>query len=243
MLIGLWLKGLLARRSARMLGAAAGVMVAVALLASIGAYVEASAATMTSRAIAEVPVDWQVQLVPGADVTAVTAALGAACPYEAIAAVGYADAAGLSATTGGTIADAGLRQGPRRGSGLPPAVSSRSRLLAGSLDGVLIAQQKPPTCTWCLATASSSSVPGLTRLSPGAGVVDLPQADSLFQAVGVPANAAPQAPPDNVLLLPSDQWHRLFDPQANVRPDSVRTQLHVRLVHDLAADPRRPTPR
>ena len=59
----------------------------------------------------------------------------------------------------------------------------------------------------------------------------------MFQAVGVPANAAPQAPPDNVLLLPSDQWHRLFDPQAHVRPDSVRTQLHVRLVHDLAADP------
>ena len=69
------------------------------------------------------------------------------------------------------------------------------------------------------------------------GVVDLPNADSLFQAVGVPAGAAPQAPPDNVLLLPNDLWHQLFDAQAVVRPDSVRTQLHVRITHDLPTDP------
>jgi putative ABC transport system permease protein len=69
------------------------------------------------------------------------------------------------------------------------------------------------------------------------GVVDLPNADSLFQAVGVPAGAAPQAPPDNVLLLPSAQWHQFFDPQASARPDSVRTQLHIRLAHHLPADP------
>jgi putative ABC transport system permease protein len=31
-------------------------------------------------------------------------------------------------------------------------------------------------------------------------VVDLPNSDQLFQAVGVPPGAAPQAPPDNVLL-------------------------------------------
>ena len=31
------------------------------------------------------------------------------------------------------------------------------------------------------------------------GVVDLPNADSIFQAIGVPPGAAPQAPPDNVL--------------------------------------------
>jgi putative ABC transport system permease protein len=70
-----------------------------------------------------------------------------------------------------------------------------------------------------------------------AGVVDLPQADSLFQAIGVPAGAAPQAPPDNVLLLPIDQWHAFFDSQAVAHPESVRTQLHVRVAHDLPGDP------
>ena len=70
------------------------------------------------------------------------------------------------------------------------------------------------------------------------GVVDLPDADALFQAVGVPPGAAPQAPPDNVLLLPMARWHELFDPQAAARPDSVRAQLHVRLAHaSLPADP------
>jgi putative ABC transport system permease protein len=60
----------------------------------------------------------------------------------------------------------------------------------------------------------------------------------MFQAIGVPKGTAPQAPPDNVLLLPLPLWHQLFDPQRAVRPDSVRTQLHVRLDRGaLPADP------
>ena len=70
-----------------------------------------------------------------------------------------------------------------------------------------------------------------------AGVVDLPNADSLFQAVGVPASVAPQAPPDNVLVLPANQWHQVFNPQAAVRPDSVRMQFHVKITRDLPTDP------
>ena len=34
-------------------------------------------------------------------------------------------------------------------------------------------------------------------------MVDLPQADTLFQKVGAPAQSQPTAPPDNVLLLPA----------------------------------------
>ena len=44
------------------------------------------------------------------------------------------------------------------------------------------------------------------------GVVDLPSADSLFQKVGAPVGAQPQAPPDNVVLLP----------QRHVRPARAR---------------------
>jgi putative ABC transport system permease protein len=112
------------------------------------------------------------------------------------------------------------------------------RSLTGSATGVLLAQQ----------TASNLHVapgdPVTIKLSGAVavpirieGVVDLPTADTLFQKVGAPAGSQPVAPPDNVLILPSDQWHRVFDPLATTRPDLVATQLHVRLSHALPADP------
>ena len=39
------------------------------------------------------------------------------------------------------------------------------------------------------------------------------------------------------MLLPQALWHRLFDPQAAIRPDTVRPQLHVRIGHALPSDP------
>ena len=69
------------------------------------------------------------------------------------------------------------------------------------------------------------------------GVVDIPEADSLFQRVGAPSGAQPQAPPDNVLILPAVTWHQLFDPLPAARPDLVREQLHARLDHHLVGDP------
>ena len=62
-----WLRGLVARRPGRLAGTAAGVAVAVALLASIGLFLSASKASMTQRAVTRVPVDWQVEAQPGAD--------------------------------------------------------------------------------------------------------------------------------------------------------------------------------
>ena len=61
-----WLAGLVARRRARLVAAAAGVAVAVALIASIGAFLAGSTAAMTDRALARVPLDWQVQAEAGA---------------------------------------------------------------------------------------------------------------------------------------------------------------------------------
>ncbi len=234
MLSLLWARGLVARRSFRLIGVVAGVTVTVALLGSIGSFIAASSASMTQRAIADVPVDWQVELVPGADVATVTVALGQAARYEALSPVGYADVAGLSATTGGSVQTTGPGKVLGLGSAYRSLFPSELRLLGGGLDGVLVAQQTAAN----LQVAPGGSVTiqrlGLDPVSvPVAGIVDLPQADSLFQAVGVPAGAAPQAPPDNVLLMPDTQWHALFDPQAAGRPDSVRTQLHVRLAHNL----------
>jgi putative ABC transport system permease protein len=70
------------------------------------------------------------------------------------------------------------------------------------------------------------------------GVVALPNADSMFQAIGLSKNIAPQAPPDNVLLMPMKEWRDVFGRQSSARPDTVRTQIHVRLDHNvLPPDP------
>lgn len=239
MLTMLWLKGLLAHRPGRLLGAIVGVALTVSLLASIGTFIVSSAASMTQRAGANVPVDWQVQLSPGTGVNSVKAAIGKATSYTALEEVGYADSAGFTATTNGTVQTTGagkvLGLSPQYHQRFP----SQIRLLIGSFaGGVLVAQQ---TAANLHVTVGDTVTIKRFGLSPVivqiGGVVDLPYADSLFQAVGVSANAAPQAPPDNVLLLPKDRWHQFFDAQAAVRPDSVRTQLHVSITHDLPGDP------
>ncbi len=69
------------------------------------------------------------------------------------------------------------------------------------------------------------------------GVVDLPAADSLFQKVGAPAGAQPQAPPDNVLIVPSAQLRSDFAALAKTDPAGVRTQVHARIDHALPHSP------
>ncbi|HEY0584432.1 MAG TPA: FtsX-like permease family protein [Chloroflexota bacterium] len=238
MLSLMWLRGLIARRSARLVGAVGGVTVTVALLASIGSFIASSSASMTRRAVTDVPVDWQIQLVPGADSAAVQAALGQATPYQAVAEVGFADVAGLSATTNGTVQTTGAARILGIGADYAQLFPSELRLLIGATDGVLVAQQTAANLQVTVGDRVTIQRLGLEPVTVQiAGIVDLPQADSLFQAVGVPAGAAPQAPPDNVLIVPATDWHALFDVQAIVRPDSVRPQLHVRLTHDLPSDP------
>ena len=239
MLTLLWLKGLLSSRSGRLLGAIVGVALTVSLLASIGTFIASSAASMTQRAAANVPVDWQVLLSPGTDVNAVKTAVGKSTSYSALEEVGYADVAGLTASTNGTVQTTGAGKVLGISSQYHQGFPSQIRLLIGSLDnGALVAQQ---TASNLHVTVGDSIVIQRLGLPPVTvqvgGIVDLPNADSLFQAVGAPTNAAPQAPPDNVLILPGDRWHQLFDPQAAVRPDSTRIQLHVRISHNLPTDP------
>ena len=238
-MIYLWIKGLLRHRLMRLVGGGFGIAVTVALLASLGAFLASSTATMTERATSTVPIDWQVQAVPGADPSAIDAAIHKAAPVQGLEQVLYAATAGFQATTGGTV----QTTGPGKVVGLGPQYMTtfpkEIRLLSGALDGVLIAQQ----------TASNLHVgPGdpvnITRigLDPTvvtvAGVIDMPDADAFFQGVGLPPQAAPQAPPDNVILLPTAEWHRIFDPQTTLRPDTTQLQFHVHLDHaGLSAQP------
>src|SRR5262245_65827136 len=79
----LWIRGVLQRRFARAAGAIVGVALSVALIAAISLFLAGASRSMTARAVASVPIDWQVQLVPGADAEGVSDAIGQAAPIEA----------------------------------------------------------------------------------------------------------------------------------------------------------------
>lgn len=231
-----WLRGLLARRRARLLATAAGVAVGVALIASIGTFLSATTAKMTARAAARVAVDWQVEAQPGADVASVLRTVRGQPGVVRALPVGFARTAGLEARTGGAV----QRTGPGVVLGLPPgyahAFPGELRTLAGdgSGRGVLLAQQ---TAANLHAAPGDVVRIGRAGVAPArvrvAGIVDLPNADSLFQQVGAPPGAQPQAPPDNVVLLPQ----RTFAAVERGAAGGTRAQVHAALSHALPGSP------
>ncbi|MEA2318224.1 MAG: putative transport system permease protein, partial [Solirubrobacteraceae bacterium] len=233
-----WLSGLAAHRRSRLVATAAGVAVAVALLASIGAFLSSTTSKMTQRAIATVPVDWQVEAQPGARPGSVLSQVKGHPGVRTALPVGFATTGGLRAAAGGSVQSTG----PGRVLGIPggyrSAFPGELRTLAGSDSGVLLAQQTAanlharPGDTVSIARAGMAAAK--VRVD---GVVDLPAADSLFQRVGAPVGAQPQAPPDNVILLPQRDFARIEGSLATRRPDLVRTQVHAGLVHALPGSP------
>jgi putative ABC transport system permease protein len=222
----------------RLAGTALGVALAVAFLGSLGAFFAASKAHMTKQAAAGVPVDWQVQLLPGTDPAAAANIIAKLPGVVSSLQVGYADTPGFESTTGQSV----QTTGPGKVLGLPPGYAQTFpgviRFLVGAHDGVLLAQQTAANLHADVGSEISIGRPGLPAVRVRVdGVVDLPTADSLFQAVGVPGVAAPKAPPDNIVLLPIAAWHSLFDPVASAKPDAVRVQYHVNLSPDLPPDP------
>ncbi len=238
-MIALWMRGMLAGRSGRLLGAIAGVGLTIALIVAIGTFTVSASRTMTQRAIAGVPVDWQVELQPGTDADEVLKAMAAAAPYTELRTVSYANAAGFQAVTGQTE----QTTGPGKVLGLPNDYGAtfphQIDLLLGTMDGPLLAQQTAANLHVGVGDEVTIKRLGLPPAAVRiAGIVSLPNADSMFQAVGVRGGSGPTAPPDNVLLLPEAQFHAMFDAQAASQPASVRTQLHVRLAHgQLRPDP------
>ncbi len=233
-----WLRGLLAHRPTRLAATALGVAVGVALIASIGTFLSSTNAKMTQRAIARVAIDWQVEAQPGTDPAAVLAGVRAYPGVKRALPAQFASAPSLTATTRGSTQTTGTA----RVLGLPPGYASafpgELRLLSGSVDGVLVAQQ----------TASNLHVAPGDRVivaRPGArpatvivgGVVDLPYSDSLFQKVGAPPGAQAAAPPDNVIILPQAEFARVQAPIIAARPELIHTQIHATLSHALASSP------
>src|SRR5262245_42819817 len=173
----------------RLSGTIAGIAVAVALLATLAGFFATTRASMTRQAIADVPVDWQVQLAPGADPKAAIDELGRNPGYTAVAQVGYADTLGFEATTGQTT----QTTGPGKVLGLDPgyraAFPAEIRDLIGQ-GAMLLAQQ---TAANLHATPGSVITVKRPALDPVPvtidGIVDLPQADTLFQTIGAPPGA------------------------------------------------------
>ncbi|MGO4596169.1 FtsX-like permease family protein [Terrabacter sp. 2RAF25] len=245
---GAWLMGLLRRRAGRLLAVSVGIGVAVALIASIGTFLTVSQQSMTARALRSVAVDWQVEVQPGADPAAVRATVATSDGVRAALPVAFARSTGLQATAEGTTQTTGAAVVLGLPDGYRAQFPGEIRQLGGAPNGVLVAQQ----------TASNLHVrPGsqvVINLGPSrsatvtvAGVVDLPQADSLFQKVGAPVGAQPSAPPDNVILLPARTFDRVVSghpaapTQGTPRPATpvaqVTTQIHVARVAPLPSDP------
>lgn len=233
-----WLRGLLAHRRARLLSTALGVAVGVALLASIGTFLSSTTSQMTAHAGDRVAVDWQVEAQLGANPAGVIAQVTRYPAVKRALPVRFAPTTGLEATTAGSTQSTG----PGKVLGLPPgyqkAFPAELRLLAGRPDGVLLAQQTAANLRAKPGDVVRIGLPGGGRSAVQVdGVVDLPSADSLFQQVGAPVGAQPQAPPDNVILLPQRTFAQVEAPILAARPELVTTQVHARLGRALPGSP------
>ncbi|MFI6359274.1 FtsX-like permease family protein [Streptomyces sp. NPDC050743] len=231
-----WASGLARHRTGRLLAALAGIALAVALVAALGSFLTASKATMTQRAVRSVAVDWQVQVQPGANPGAVMSLVRKAPGTRAALPVGFAHTTGFTARVQGST----QTTGPGMALGLPDGYRAlfpdAVRTLSGSPTGVLLAQQTASNLHAAPGDTIGVQFPGIElRQVKVDGVIDLPQADSLFQTVGAPSQSQPTAPPDNVVLLPAARFAALTRGAS-----AVTTQIHVarddaRLPSDPAA--------
>jgi len=232
-----WLRSLFRVAPGRTLATAAGIALPVAFAATLAIFVISASYTMTARAIANVPVDWQVEL--GIDRTAAETALDQAGAAKLIRPVEYARVDGFVATTG----DTQQVTGPGQAIGILPdyltAFPNQVTLLSGSFDGPVLYSQTAANLHAGVGDDISVNRPGLAPMTVRvAGVAAIPNVDSLFQAIAAPPGLAPQSPPDNILILPIATWRSIFDPQRAAKPETIRTQLHVLLDRArLPADP------
>ena len=234
-----WLAGLVARRRARLVAAAAGVAVAVALIASIGAFLAGSTAAMTDRALARVPLDWQVQAEAGASLPKLLRAVHAFPGVRTAEPVLYARTTGYHASAGGATSTAspGLVLGVP--DGYRATFPGELRQFVGAHSGVLIAQQMAANLGVGVGDRVSIGRAGMpdahVRID---GIVDFTAPQQLLLPPAA-STAATQAPvPDNVLIVPAARWRALFGALARTHPALVRRQVHANLTRGaLPRDP------
>jgi putative ABC transport system permease protein len=220
----------LRHRKAETLAASVAVALVVAYLAALGSFVAQSRSQLTVRAAARVAVDWQVQVTAGSAPAAVATALGRVPGLIGQRAVNYARVPGLRSTTASGTRTTGTAFVVGLPSDYAAFAPGELRPLLGGTGGALLQQQTAANLG--AAPGTRVEVVGGRAAVTIAGITDLPAADSFFQVVGAPPGAGASAPPDNVLLVPSQDFARL------VGSASVTHELHARFDH--AALPRDP---
>ncbi len=235
-MIALWTKGILATRWRHLVLSAGGIVAATALIGVIGVFGEGSARTMTARALTAVPVDWQVALAPGADAPALTDMLGKSAAIRAARTVGYADAAAFAATSGGTTQTTGAGQIVGLPADYAGAFPGQMRVLLGRAGGVRLAQQTAANLHVTLGETVTITPAGAAPFDVIVeGIVELPNADPMFQAIGPQKGPGATAPPDNIALLPMDVWNSHFAAASQSPGGGARLQIHAGLDHSVLA--------
>lgn len=233
-----WLMGLAQRRRARILATILGVAVAVSLMAAIGAFLSGSTAAMTERAIAGVPLDWQVQAQAGANPSTLLHDVALYPGVRTALPVAYAQTAGYTAQAQGivNVASGGLVLGVL--DSYRTTYPGEFRQYIGATSGVLVAQQMAANLGVTTGDTVSIQRAGLPDANVRIdGVIDFPAGTQLLGPVGAASGTTPP-PPDNVLVVPIRTWHTLFDGLASRRPDLVHYQVHAALAHgSLPHDP------
>ena len=238
-MIKYWIFGLFRQRGKSIAAASLGVGLAVCLLAVLGLFVTHSSGSMTARAIANVGPYWQVELVGTTDIAPALESLKAVVKADKIERVDYADVTGFTASIGGTVQSTGAGKVVGLSPSYFKSFPKQGRLLAGTSDGPLLAQQTAANLHAGPGDKITISPIGQPQAEVTiAGIVEMPSADQFFQIVNGTAQTARNAPPDNVLLLPPDQWQALFAQQLENLPQTAQRQIHANFnVADLSSDP------
>jgi len=228
MMIKAWIFGLLRQRGNAIVTASLGVGLAVCLLAVLGLFVTHSSSTMTARATTDVAPYWQVQLVGTTDAANAMENLKAAVSGVKAEGVDYADVTGFTASTGGTVQSTGSGKVVGVAASYFQTFPKQGRLLAGTWNGSLLAQQTAANLHAGPGDKVTIARLGLPPVEVTlAGVIEMPSADQFFQIVNGAAQTARNAPPDNVLLLPPEQWQSLFGDQLQNLPQTAQRQIHA----------------
>jgi putative ABC transport system permease protein len=208
------------------------VALAAAFTATLGSFLVFVRTQVETRAAGDVDVDWQVQLTQDARLANVLNVIQKRPGIVRYDVVGYGDVTGFEASTGGTVQTTGSGKIVGLGPGYRSDFPAEVRTLIGASEGILLAQQTAANLRAGPGdTISAVLADGERAAFRVDGVVDLPRADSFFQKVGAAAGAGPQAPPDNVLIVPMTRWHSIFGVGNGME------QLHVRLKRHLPRDP------
>lgn len=227
-----WLTGLTRRRPLELLVAAVSIALAIAFVASLGAFLHQSRAALTVRATASVPVDWQVQVTAQGSPAAVAGTVGRLRDLRAMEQVSYAHVSSFASHGAG-----GTRQtGSGYVVGISPSYAAtfpgELRHLLGATSGSMLFQQTAANLAAAPGDRISVRTPSGAHPVTVDGVVDLPAEDSFFQVVGLAPGAGASAPPDNVLLVAPAVF------AAVTRGTTVVHQLHVGFRHaTLPTDP------